>query len=116
MGKNHNNKGEVTEEGANADANGKRTSSSADIAPPGASVGGTVVITSATLTTGPADAGVPTTNAADNLVGLLHLRAAVLLGMAEADAVNAASRRPPPSPGEVKSWRSLPHAGSGGSR
>ena len=87
MGKNHDDEREATEEGANADANGKRTSSLADVAPPGASVGGTVVITSATSTTGLADAVVPATGRAEvapaDLAGLLHAQAAVLHGMVE---------------------------------
>ena len=95
---------------------GQPPSSSASEAADGASIGETVVIRSSTSTGGLADAGVTATNGADNLAGLLHARAAVLLGMAEADAVDAASRRPPPPPGEVESWRSLPPGGSAGNR
>ncbi len=92
-------------------------SSSASEAVDGASVGEAVVIRSKTSTARLADAGVPTaTDGAADLAGLLHARAAVLLGMAEADSVDAASRCPPPPPGAVESWRSLPPAGSAGIR
>ena len=75
----------------------------------------TVVITS--TTSGLADARVPPTGRAEvppaDLAGLLHARAEVLLDMAEADSVYAASRRAPPPPGEVESGRSLPPAAAG---
>jgi hypothetical protein len=89
-------------------------SSSASEAADGASVGWTVVIRSSTSTARLADAGVTATNGAADLAGLLHVQEAVLLGMAEADAVDAASRCPPPPPRAVESWRSLPPGEPGG--
>ena len=75
-----------------------------------------IVIRSSTSTARLADVSVTASDGAEDLAGLLHPWAAVLLGMVEANAVNAASCCPPPPPGEVKLWPSLSPAGSAGIR
>ena len=68
------------------------------------------MIDTSTTSTGLADAGVPPT---EWVVDSLLTRAALQLNMAEADAVDVASHRAPPSHGEVEPGWLLPPAAAG---